>query len=141
MNKYTEYAKCYNADGKVISWINTILKNYLAKHDENQTEIEHVIDFLMSDKCPKRIEKMSYKDAVLSTDKWNKALIKKGEKINELPEDTKVIKDFGDGFKIVQLVGENSYKREGFLMRHCVASYFGNRTEVYSLRDSKNMPH
>ena len=26
-------------------------------------------------------------------------------------------------------------------MRHCVASYHGNNTEIYSLRDKNNMPH
>jgi len=58
-----------------------------------------------------------------------------------LESDIELIKDFGDGFKIIKLVGENAYKREGFLMRHCVGSYYGRRVEIYSLRDKENMPH
>ena len=84
---------------------------------------------------------MSYKEALANTDKWNKSLIKKGMNIVEDKKDTEIIKDFGDGFKIVKLIGKNAYEREGFLMRHCVSSYFGKETEVYSLRDSKNIPH
>src|SRR5262249_15447219 len=48
---------------------------------------------------------------------------------------------FKDGFKIVQLVGKNAYEREGYLMRHCVASYHGSSKEIYSLRDQDDMPH
>ena len=141
MNKYTEYAKHIGCDNDVLKWIETTLTAYLKDNAEDQTEIEHILDYMASDKRPKRIGRMSYDQAKSNTDKWNKALIKKGAKIEEMPEDTEVIKDFGDGFKIVRLVGENAYKREGFLMRHCVSSYYGGNAEIYSLRDKDNMPH
>ena len=149
MEKYTGYAKALNASDEVLNWINTNLSNYLNKYNgkdgsknlENQTEIEHIIDYLVSDEAPKRLKKMSYEEAKKNTDKWNKSLIKKGNEIQELENDIEIIKDFEDGFKIVKLVGENAFKREGYLMRHCVASYFGKDTKVYSLRDDKNMPH
>ena len=141
IEKYTNYAKAFNADQKTLTWINSNLKTNLTKNQENQDEIEHIIDYLISGKAPKRIHKMSYNEAKANTEKWNNALIRKGKKIIEDENDTELIKDFNDGFKIVKLVGEKAYEREGFLMRHCVSSYFGKDTEIYSLRDKENIPH
>jgi hypothetical protein len=141
MNKYIEYAKTFDANVEVIGWIKVNLQNHISKHNENQTEIEHIIDYLISDDAPKRLKKMSYKEAKSNAEKWNKKLIKKGLKINETKDDIKIIKDFNDGFKIVKLVGKNAYEREGYLMRHCVSSCYGNSSIIYSLRDKDNMPH
>jgi hypothetical protein len=141
MNKYKEYAKHMNCNDDVMQWMENHLSSYLKENEENQTEIEHILDYMASDKRPKRISKMSYDHAKSNTEKWNAALIKKGMHINETDSDIEVIKDFKDGFKIVKLIGENAYKREGFLMRHCVASYYGNGDIIYSLRDSDNIPH
>jgi len=149
MEKYTNYAKHINASDEVLKWIDTNLSNFLNKYNgengtknlENQDEIEHIIDYLSSDKAPKNMHKMAYNEAKTNTDKWNNALIKKGSKISEVDSDIEVIKDFNDGFKIVKLIGKNAFEREGYLMRHCVASYFNSNTEIYSLRDKDNMPH
>jgi len=142
MEQYIEYAKHLSANKEVLNWVETNLTNYIKKQEStNQTEVEHIIDYLVSDSAPKRLKKMSYEEAKKNTDKWNKALIKKGNDILEVGSDVEIIKDFGDGFKIVKLVGENAFKREGFLMRHCVASYFSGNTNIYSLRDKDNMPH
>lgn len=141
MEKYLKYAEHLNANSEVISWIEANLNNHLKNNEENQTEIEHIIDYLVSEKAPKRLKKMSFLEAKKNTDKWNKSLVKKGSRIEESASDVEIIKDFKDGFKIVKLVGENAFKREGFLMRHCVASYFGKDTEVFLLRDKNNVPH
>jgi len=123
-------------------WISHNLKNYLNKHPENTNEIEHIIDYLNSDVAPTRLQKMSYKQAQANSDKWLKTQIKKGRTIDEKEADLEVFMEFASGFKIVKLVGESAYKKEGFLMGHCVASYF-DRTDssIYSLRDSQNNPH
>ena len=131
-----KYAEGMGAKKDVLKWIDTHVPK-----DASQQEAEHVVDYLCSDKRPKRLSKASYEHMKQNTDKWVKAMNKKGAAIKELKKDTKVILDFEDGFKIVQLIGENAYKREGFLMRHCVAGYYGKDDEVYSLRDKKNMPH
>src|SRR5690606_31665496 len=123
-DKYTAYAKHVNAQDDVLKWLNTTLKSHLASSTENQTEIEHIIDYMASDKRPARIGRMSYEQAKTNTDKWNKALIKKGAAIKETDDDVKIIKDCGDGFRIVQLLGKSAYEREGFLMRHCVGGYY-----------------
>jgi len=138
---YIEYAKTLNCSDKVTFWLEHNLANYLEKNTENQAEIEHIIDFLVSDKAPIKMEKVSYKQAKSASEKWVLGLQKKAEKITELPEDIETVLDFKDGFKIVKLVGKNAYEREGYLMSHCVASYYGRDIEVYSLRDKDNNPH
>lgn len=141
MSNYIKYARAFDASDKVVHWINHNLKNYLDKNQENQEEIEHIIDFLVSDAAPVKMDMMSYPEAKKATEKWVKKLNKKAGKIVEEPEDTEVVYDFEDGFKIVKLVGKRAYEREGYLMRHCVASYYGSDKTIYSLRDSKNNPH
>jgi len=140
-NEIIKYAKAMQVQEDVINWIETHLFAYLEKNKADQTEVEHIIDYLASDKRPKRLSKMSYEQAKSNTEKWNKALIKKGKNIIEKEDDVELIKDFGDGFKVVKLVGKAAYEREGALMRHCCASYYGLDKEVYSLRDKDNMPH
>ena len=141
MNQFIEYAKHVGLGSFGIKWVQNVIGAKSKKEELKTEEVEHIIDFLSSDAAPKRIGKMSYDQAKKSAEKWMKTQIKKGSAIKELPGDTETILDFGDGFKIVKLIGQNAYKREGFLMRHCVASYYGKQVEVYSLRDSKNMPH
>jgi hypothetical protein len=140
MDDYLQYARSFNASEEVLFWIEHNLSNYLQNRALTVSEVEHIIDWMiMTDQ--KKLKKMSYEQAKIKAEKWNKTQQKKGNNIEELPEDVEVILDFKDGFKIVKLIGENAYKREGFLMSHCVGSYFGNGKEVYSLRDKNNMPH
>ena len=141
MNNYTSYAQTFSARPEVISWIESNLSKHLKDHPENQTEIEKILDYLLSDTSPKTLSAMTYEQAKSNTEKWEKALIKKGEHIKETEKDTEVVHDFKDGFKIVKLVGKNAFEREGYLMSHCVISYFDKNDEIYSLRDKNNMPH
>lgn len=140
MEYVLDYARGLNANDKVIYWCEHTLQNYLRKHEAPLVDIEHVIDYLIAVEVPK-INQMSYPDALKKAEIWNKKLQKRAEKITESNKDTKVVLDFEDGFKIVQLVGESAYKREGYLMRHCVTSYYGRDVKVYSLRDKFNNPH
>lgn len=131
---------------EVRNWVSKNLKNYLTKMSENldqdNEEVEHIIDYLNSTEAPNRLQKMSYLQAKANSEKWLKTQIKKGKTIQEAESDFEIFLDFGDGFKFVKLLGENSYKREGFLMSHCVASYYDREnSEIYSLRDKNNDPH
>ena len=141
MEKYKRYAKHIGGDQYLVNWVDTTLASYTKNNTPNTEEVEHILDYLVSDAAPKRISKMSYEQAKVKAEAWVKALQKKGEDIMESPEDTETILDFGDGFRVVKLIRENAYKREGFLMHHCVADYYDKDVEVYSLRDSDNMPH
>lgn len=126
------------------NWINSNLANHLNKkgNKENVTEIEHIIDYLNSSEAPKRLKKMSYSQANNNANKWMKSQIKKGNQIDETQTDIEPFIKCDKGFVFVKLIGENAYKREGHLMRHCVASYYGSySTSIYSLRDKNNNPH
>ena len=141
MEQYKTYAIGLGANLTIVRWLEKTLGKYLVIEKPSTEEVEHIIDYLMSDVAPVRISQMTYDEAKRGAEKWNATLIKKGEHIKETATDTEVVLDFKDGFKVVKLVGKNAFEREGYLMRHCVASYFGKETEVYSLRDIHNMPH
>ena len=141
MDKYINYINTFDYSEKVEKWIKSNLKNYLEKNKEGQSEIEHILDYLLIAGTEKNIELMSYDEAKKNAEKWTKQQIKRGEHIKESIDDVEVIHDFKDGFKIVRLIGKNAYKREGYLMSNCVASYYGNGKEIYSLRDANNNPH
>ncbi len=131
-----KYTEGLGGGQSVLDWIDKRVSD-----DADISETEHIIDYLLSDKAPKRLGRATYEQMKDKAEKWTKSLEKKGESIKELKGDIEVVLDFKDGFKFVKLVGENAYKREGFLMRHCVSSYYGKDDEIYSLRDKKNMPH
>lgn len=141
LNKYLEQTN----KEEVKLWINQVLNSYLKKgNEENVGEIEHILDFLNSDRAPKRLKKMSYPTAKVQSEKWVKSLVKKGNNITEVAKvDYKVIKRYSpSGFKFVRLLSENAFKREGNLMSHCVGSYYGrDKVEIYSLRDENDQPH
>ena len=144
MENYKKYAQTFNASEEVIAWIEHTLTNYLKKEprDVPIEQVEHIIDYLISPDAPKKnLTAMSYKEALKNSEKWMKSQIKKGEHIKEVEKDVETILDFKDGFRVVKLIGKAAYEREGYLMNHCVASYFGNSKEIYSLRDKENYPH
>ena len=134
-----EYTQHIEANDTVKKWVDSVLKNYLEKHQVETSEVEHILDYLHQRTKP--FERMSYEEACSEAEKWTKTLQKKAAHIKEEPGDVEVVLDFKDGFKIVKLVGKAAYEREGYLMRHCSASYYGKDVEVYSLRDENNMPH
>ena len=139
MNKYINYCEGIK---EVEGFVNGALTKYLRNNPEDQTEIEHVLDYLKNKKDKSKIYKMCYEDAKIVTEKWNKTLQKRGSKISETESDTEVEIDFGDGMKLVKLTGKAAYDREGHLMRHCVSSYYNkDQCYIYSLRDKNNNPH
>ncbi len=127
---------------KTVHWIKNNLINHLNKNEENYNEIDHIVDFLSSEKCPNDIKRLSYEGARVLSDKWITFLTKQSEHFIELDNDIKTIIDFNNGFKIVQLLGKNAFSREGKLMSHCVGSYSDKKnSRVFSLRDANNKPH
>lgn len=123
-------------------WIEHNLKNYETRNNQKVIEAEHIIDYLLSDKAPKRLKRMSIEEALHNSKRWTNALVKRGNNIIETEEDIKIIKDLGNGLELVKLLSEDAYKREGAMMRHCAASYYTNEScYIYSIRDSKNQSH
>lgn len=142
MDKYLEYAeKILNASEEVKLWATTTLAAFLKNNTPPQEQVEHILDYLASNAAPTRLRKMSYQQAHTATLAWSKSLEKKGHNINERDTDVETIHDFGDGSRIVKLIGKNAYLREGHLMHHCVGSYADKNVTIYSYRDAKNMPH
>ena len=93
---YKQYAQFLNANEEVIYWIEHNLQNYLSGHKPKQSEVEHIIDYLVSEEAPERLKKMSYKQAKANTKKWNDALKKKGKEIKEIEGDVEIVHDFKD---------------------------------------------
>jgi hypothetical protein len=142
MNEIVKYANGMNANEEVLTWINTVYKNY-SQSNPTSHEIEHIIDFLVSPAAPSRLRKMSYPDARRKAEEWSKANQKKGKDLQDSDEDMETIHDFLDGTKIVRLKTKKAFQREGFLMSHCVGGYSPDDKNclIYSYRDQHNMPH
>ncbi len=143
MEKYIGYVKVTDSkkNAEIVSWINTTLAKRIKKKDEDQSEIEHILDYLQSPRSPSRLQKMSYEQAKSNTAKWLKSLTKKGANLVDNDQDIKIVKRYKSGLRLVRLVSENAYRREGTLMGHCVAGYYGKDSIIYSLRDFNNEPH
>lgn len=146
LNKYKQQVN--SGSTEIILWIDTVLKNYLSKegNEENQGEIEHILDYFSYRSEHKgkklRLKKMGYDTAVRLSQEWVAKMNKKAANIVETEQDIEEIKKLDNGLRLVRLVGENAFKREGKLMSHCVASYYDkSNVTVYSIRDGKNMPH
>lgn len=143
LDDFLKYAEGMGARKEVITWVNQTVGAALKKKKPvKQETIEHILDYLVSPSAPKRLLKMSISQAKLNADKWSKANQKKGRNIVDKDGDIEVIHEYADGSRIVKLISKNAYKREGFLMSHCLGGYSPSRgIDIYSYRDAKNNPH
>jgi hypothetical protein len=131
-----DYAKGLNANDITIDWLE---KNITNEHDIGKTE--HIIDFLIY-KDFDNLNWANYDLLLEKSKKWIKQLSQNVIRIDEeYGIDIGTVLDFEDGFRFVKLISEKAYRREGSLMSHCVASYYGREVEIYSLRDEFNKPH
>jgi len=140
MNKYLTYIKEFQGNNpSCIFFVENQLAKHLEDNPEDQTEIEHILDYIYS---TNKTFKIGYKTIKEKADKWNSKL--QNQKIKDTEKegvDYEVVKKWRSGFKMVKLISKDSYNREGKTMSHCVSSYYGKDDEIYSLRDKKNMPH
>lgn len=143
IDEYLNYANGLGAREEVILWINQILSSSIKKKKApNQSSIEHILDYLISDAAPKRLLKMSVEQAKVQSDKWSNNNQKKGRNLLDTDKDIQSIHQYPDGSGIVKLLSKTSYQREGHLMGHCLGGYSPRADiEIYSYRDSKNNPH
>jgi hypothetical protein len=140
IDEYIKYAKGMNASEEVMFWINTTLKKSIKT--VSHTNAEHIIDYLVSNNAPKRLRKMSIAQAKDSAKRWSEVQQKKGKNLVDSKDDIEIIHDFLNGSKIVKLLTKKAYKREGYLMRHCLGGYDPkSEVSIYSYRDKKNLPH
>jgi len=143
MENLFNYLQSINGEAEVHNWLNTTGKKSLSKNLTNYAELEHIIDYLVSDDAPKRLRKMSFKDAKRKTEEWMLRNQKKGRNLIDDESDLETIYDFNNGNRIVKLKTKKALQREGFLMSHCVGGYDAENGDydIYSYRDNKNEPH
>ena len=113
MNQYEKYVVGLKAKSDVVLWVKHTLKKELKRQQRSQSEVEHVLDYLMSSARPHKIGKMSYSQAHSNAKKWMEANQKKGRDLVDTPSDIESIHEFDDGFEIVKLISQDAYKREG----------------------------
>lgn len=144
-----KYATHLNASLEVLSWLRTTGKKTLHKNfqglrsQECESDLEHILDYLVSPAAPMRLQKMSFSDAKRKAKEWSEANQKKGRNLSDGADDIELIHDFFDGTTIVRLKTKSALQREGFLMGHCVGGYDATSSDchIYSYRDAKNFPH
>lgn len=131
MKKYIEFISEFHDNNPIeIEFVNNHLKKHLVNNPESQDEIEQILDFIYSKKID--ISKVWYTVLLEKTEKWHKKLQSVATKETEIEwTDYETYLDFWDGFKFVKLISKPCYEREGKLMSHCVASYFGRNSTIY----------
>lgn len=143
MKYYLDYVMAMGGNAEVAEWIETVLAKQAERSQLNQTETEHILDYLLSSDAPSRLRRMSYEQAKIAADKWSRANQKQGRNLSESESDVELLHSFEDGSRIVRLLTKTAFQREGFLMSHCVGGYNPASADVhvYSYRDHKNIPH
>lgn len=137
-----EYAKNLNANSEIVWWLEHTGAAAIKKNLINENDLEHIIDWMCSERALLRLKKMSLIDARKKTNQWVEKNIFKGSKLSECSEDVEEYINFSNGFKFVKLLTKNSFQREGHLMSHCLGGYSpSGELKIYSLRDLKNNPH
>lgn len=141
MESLIAYAEGIGANNEVLEWCKTTLTAALRKEPLLLSDAEHIVDFLVSNDAPSRLRRMSFAQAKAGAEAWDKKNQKQGKNIVETAADTEPFMELGDGSRIVKLLSPAAFKREGFLMRHCVGSMNPANAAIYSLRDKNNDPH
>lgn len=136
--------KNLSKDDKIKYWVSHNLKNFTNKGGILQeAELNHIFDWFNSTDASRHInniEKISIPQAIKLAEKWIQKLNKKSSTI-EQEHGIQILMSWPDMYKMVKLVDEQSFKREGKLMNNCVSTYFGlSHSVICSLRDPSNNP-
>lgn len=128
-------------------WKDSVLANFIKKNGEeaiSKSKINHIIDWLTSTDgilLHSKLQRISVPQALEHADKWMTKLNKHNDSIQDLAG-VEPVYSFPNGFKVVKLSSQDSYKKEGACMGHCVASFFTRKdSTIFSLRDEHNQPH
>lgn len=140
LENFIQYVRDFhNNNEQGLQFINLVLSEHIKDNPVNQTEVEHILDFLYHNKV-KDVSKISYQHFIDKTKKWDKKL--QSIKLKDDSDGIETILNLDNGFKFVKLISKESYEKEGKLMSHCVSSYYGkSESIIYSLRDKNNNPH
>lgn len=99
-----------------------------------------------TDRHIKRIERISWGEAIAASDEWHRRLAaQEAFDVEITAGDLKTLHEFSDGCRVVELLSKNALKVEGGKMGHCVGGYWRmvaeGHTRIISLRDPDNRPH
>jgi uncharacterized protein YwgA len=73
MNNYTIYIQeFHNSNPVELEFVKNHLQKHLKEHEENQTEIESILDYLFAN--PIDISKIGYSTLLEKTEKWHKKI-------------------------------------------------------------------
>lgn len=123
--------------------LNQILKNGGPFHEIliNSSLIQRVdnaINFIEQHPEILNNKKIGFEGIELAHSNWIKSL---NRRIKTVEGEVELVYSFSDGKTIVKLIDEQSYQREGSLMKHCVAAYASRKNiDIYSLRTVDNEP-
>ena len=107
--------------------------------EEVDSQIAHIVDYFKGNKISP-LNTIAFDEALKNHASWISTMIKRQTTSSKDTVEDRV-HDFQNGFFIVRLVSESSYKIEGKKMNHCVGSYAERQeSEIYSLRDANNEP-
>jgi hypothetical protein len=142
MEQLLEYAKSLGDNPEITSWLKTAAQKAIKARKTNASELEHIVDWLYSSAAPKRLQRLSIADAKRLSHEWVERNKSNGKNLQDSPSDIEEFMTFEDKSKIVKLLSENAFKREGYLMSHCLGGYsVRSGYDIYSLRDKNNQPH
>ncbi|MTH94860.1 PcfJ domain-containing protein [Roseibium sp. RKSG952] len=98
------------------------------------------------DRHLKRIDRISWGEAVAASDLWHGRLAgRRAMEIEIAAGDVRTLHEFEDGGRVVDLLTANALKDEGARMAHCVGGYWAvvkrGEARILSVRDTHNAPH
>jgi len=100
--------------------------------------IDNVLEFLENHPIYLNNKRIGFENMEQLHNKWIASLNKN---VSNEEGEVELCYSFDNGTKIVKLIDEKSYQREGYLMQHCVAAYANRKEiEIYSIRTADNKP-
>lgn len=126
---------------EVQQWLDIRLKPVIKTRMLTDVDIENMVHWLENYRDKSILMQFSVDKVYNSTKKWMHKLEESGRDVIEQKGDVKILLEMQNGMYLVELTSESAYKYEGHQMGHCVASYFGKDSKIYSIRDKFNKPH
>ena len=100
----------------------------------------HVLDLFLA-KPWLGLTRLAVQDALFHAKNWDQELKRQTAVAEDLRGIIPVVL-YDNGWSWVKVCSREALRREGGMMRHCVAGYYGRQnTGIFSLRDGENMPH
>lgn len=122
---------------------------FIEQFMEDHFPTQEIVDWMTSPQgkaLENKFQKMSVMDVVTKQAQWHNT----PNALNSIQEvegtDYKIIYDFGDGFRMVQLLTPTSLDKETKILGHCVGkggydeAVEKGTVKIYSLRDKDNLP-